>query len=78
MPLAPEEIDNHGSPLVAVHAHPLGVLTATVPDPPLASTVWFVGDSCTLHTVPDWVTRARIPLMVMSACRMAGAEFADT
>jgi hypothetical protein len=38
VPFAPELIVSHGALLVAVHAHPLAVVTATVPVPPDAAT----------------------------------------
>jgi len=78
LPLAPEVIVTHDSPVVAVHGHPAGVVTSTAPDPPLAGIVWLVGESSTAQTVPDWVTRTMMPLIVMSACRTDGAEFAVT
>jgi hypothetical protein len=43
VPLAPEVMESHPALLVAVHAHPLVVVTATVPVPPLAATDWLVG-----------------------------------
>ena len=78
VPLAPEEMAIHGSPVVAVHGHPPGVATFTVPDPPLAGIVWLVGESSTAQAVPDCVTRATTPLIEMSACRIDGAGFAET
>ena len=78
LPLAPDVIASHGAPPVAVHEQPLGVVTATVPVPPAIATVKLVGESSTMHAVPDCVTRARNPLIATSACRTDDAAFGDT
>jgi hypothetical protein len=43
VPVAPEVMESHPALLVAVHAHPLVVVTPTVPVPPVAATDWLVG-----------------------------------
>jgi hypothetical protein len=55
VPLAPDVIEIHNALLAAVHAHPAGIVTATVPLPPLPPTLWETGASVLLH-VPAWVT----------------------
>jgi hypothetical protein len=42
-PLAPELIVIHAALLVAVHAHPVVVVTLTLPAPPEAAKLWLVG-----------------------------------
>jgi hypothetical protein len=44
-PLAPDDTVSHATPLLAVHAHPAGAVTATEPDPPATVRVWLVADS---------------------------------
>jgi hypothetical protein len=45
VPLAPDVTVSHAAPLAAVHAHPVGAVTVTVPDPPEAATAWLVAES---------------------------------
>jgi hypothetical protein len=45
VPLAPDVIEIHDAPLLAVHRHPVCVVTAAVPLPPLAATFWLVGET---------------------------------
>jgi hypothetical protein len=42
-PLPPDVIESHDALLVAVHAHPLVVVTATLPLDAVAATFWLVG-----------------------------------
>ena len=49
VPLPPDVIVIHESPLLAVHAHPLVVETATEPVPPGASTSTLFGDTENWH-----------------------------
>jgi hypothetical protein len=44
LPLAPEVIESHEALLLAVHAHPAVVVTATLPLDALSETFWLVGE----------------------------------
>jgi len=50
VPDAPDVIVSHGAFDVAVHMHPLAVVTVTgVPAPPAAAIDWLVGNTVKLH-----------------------------
>ena len=43
-PTAPDVTVNQAALLVAVHAHPVGAVTVTEPEPPAAVTAWLVAE----------------------------------
>jgi hypothetical protein len=51
-PVCPEVIEIQGALLCADHSHPAAVVTAIVPDPPLALTDWAVGAIDVVHPSP--------------------------
>jgi hypothetical protein len=44
LPLAPDVTVSQAALLVAVHAHPVGAVTVTEPEPPAAVTPWLVAE----------------------------------
>jgi hypothetical protein len=53
LPLAPDVIDSHGALLIAVHAQPAVVVTATlIPVAPAAGADWLVGVMLIVHAPP--------------------------
>src|SRR5690349_10341610 len=56
-------MDSHGALLVALHAQPAPVVTATVPVPPCAGTLADVG-SIANEQLPSWVTVKVWPAIV--------------
>ena len=65
VPLAPAVTVSHGAALVAVHAHPLAVVTATVLVVPVACSVRFVGLMAYVHAdAPTCVTVTVCPAIV--------------
>jgi hypothetical protein len=49
LPVWPDVIEIHDALLCADHGQPAAVLTLTVPDPPLAPTVWLPGEIDVVH-----------------------------
>jgi hypothetical protein len=43
LPLAPDVAVTNAASLAAVHPHPAGAVTATLPVPPAAATAWLAG-----------------------------------
>jgi len=62
VPLAPPVTVIQLTLLVALHAHPLVVVTIVLPGPPAAAKLCEVDDNVKLHATPLWVTvNTRVP-----------------
>lgn len=71
LPLAPEVIEIHDAPLVAVHPQPAGDVTAMLALPPLAVKLCDVGEIELLHspacvTVIHWPARRSEPVRLLA------------
>ena len=66
-PLAPPVMLNQLALSVAVHAHPLGPLTVTLPVPPPLASEIVVGDTVNVHAAPASVTLTAWPATVIVA-----------
>jgi hypothetical protein len=73
LPLAPDVIVIQGTSLAAVHAHPVNVLTFTVPGPPAAKTVRSFGVTVNTQGAASCETGIRSWLITISPWRAAGA-----
>ena len=69
VPLAPAVTVTHAASLLAVHAQPLGAVTVTEPDPPVAASAWLVAESVEVHVTPAWVIVTVWPAIVSVAVR---------
>jgi hypothetical protein len=56
LPLPPLVTVIHGTPLTAVHAHPPGEVTVTVPLLAVAGTLLLVGEMLKVQVTPSCVT----------------------
>ena len=74
----PPEIVTQDAPLVALHPHPDVVVTVTVPLPPVADTVWLVGEIVYEHAPAACVTVKVDPAMVSVPVRTDVVGFAET
>jgi len=79
IPLSPEVTVIHGALLVAIHAHPLPLLTATVPVAAAdVANVTINGEIEKLHGVPGCVIVNVLPAMVSEPVLVALPVFAAT
>jgi len=79
LPVEPDVTVIHGALLLAVHVHPVAVVTFEVPDPPSAGTVWLDGaiEYVQGAETPTCVTVNVCPAMVSVPVRSAPV-FAST
>jgi uncharacterized protein YhhL (DUF1145 family) len=66
------------APLVAVHAHPVVVVTATLPVPPAAANAWFDAEMLNAQPAAACVTVKLRPAIVSVAVRAVVVVFAAT
>ncbi len=76
-PEAPDVTVSQLSLLAAVHAHPAGAVTATLPLPPLEATLCEVGEIVSLQVIPACVTVKLLPASVSVPVRVEVDVFAD-
>jgi hypothetical protein len=67
---------NQAALLTAVHAHPAGAVTLTVPLPPPDATLCDVGEIVSVHAMPAWVTVKVLPAIVSVPLRDETDPFA--
>ena len=78
LPVAPALIVIHGSLLVAVHAHPVPAVTATVSVPAAAVRLAEAGEMVSVHGAPAWVIVKVLAPIVSVAVRDVVLGFAET
>ena len=75
-PLAPAVIVTHPALLAAVHEQPADAVTATLPEPPAATTVWDTGERLNAQLAAACVTLKVCPAIVKVAERADVVVFA--